>query len=114
MARVAGVRIESHIDEITEEMEDKVRAWLLAVGMDASSTTQKIISEIPLVDTGRLKNSIYPVITQPHSIDVGTNVEYAKYHELGTRSLPARHFLNKGTTMHAKEYAERLEQELKQ
>lgn len=114
MARVAGVKVESHINEFNEEMEDKIRAWLLAVGMDASSTTQKIINDIPLVDTGRLKNSIYPVITQPHSIDVGTNVEYAKYHELGTRSLPARHFLSKGTTMHAKEYSEMLEDALKQ
>lgn len=114
MARITGVTIESHIGEVTEELEEKVHNWLLAIGMDASSTTQNIINEIPLVKTGRLKNSIYPVISSPETVDIGTNVEYAKYHELGTKALPARHFLSTGVKIHADEYKTMLEDILKQ
>ena len=113
--KIIGVRMESHVEEYTEELETKVHAWLEACGMDASSTTQNIISSIPLVDTGRLKNSIYPIVpADEHTAYIGTNVEYAKYHELGTSKLPARHFLQAGVTLHQDSYKSLLEDALKE
>ena len=114
MARrqIKTIRIESHIDEFTPEVEERVQQWLNAVGLDASGVVQSIISDIPLVDTGRLLNSIN-FKTSKKSVTIGTNVTYAKYHEFGTRSLPARHFLKNGATMYLDKYKEMLEEALK-
>ncbi len=115
MASLKNIRIESHIDEVTEELETKVHAWLEACGLDAAGTTSKIISQIPLVDTGRLKNSINSEVpANEHVCYIGTNVEYAKYHELGTKKLPARHFLQDGVQQHASTYKDLLEDILKE
>lgn len=46
----------------------------------------------PLLDTGRLRNSITHEFDN-NSARIGTNVEYAKYHQLGTKTIPARKFL---------------------
>ena len=103
MAQV--IRIESHIDEFTDEMKQKVEGFLEAIGQTAASAA----ADIP-VDTGRMKNSINwatheaqgggdaPLTTPEElSVYIGTNVEYAPYHELGTsRGIPARHFIQYG------------------
>lgn len=115
MAQITGFRMESHITEYTEELETKIHAWLEGCGLDAVGTTQNVISSIPLVDTGRLKNSISYIVTAgEHTVYIGTNVEYAKYHELGTSRLPARHFLQAGVTLHQDTYRTLLEQALKE
>lgn len=52
--------------------------------------------EPPAVDTGRLRSSItHEVKIQGNEVSglVGTNVEYAKYLELGTNKMAARPFL---------------------
>jgi len=48
-----------------------------------------------LYRTGMLKNSISSVVTSANSVEVGANVDYAKYHMRGieSRNLPARPFL---------------------
>lgn len=52
------------------------------------------ITEIDLVDTGRLRASIsYTVYLQKGHSLVGTNVEYAPHHEYGTSKMPQRPFL---------------------
>lgn len=108
MVKVYDVRIESHIDEFTEEMKQKVEAFLEAIGQTAASAAADI-PNFP-VDTGRMKNSINwatheaqgsgdaPLTTpEEMSVYIGTNVEYAPYHELGTsRGIPARHFIQYG------------------
>lgn len=43
-------------------------------------------SNQPLLDTGRLRNSITHEAT-PTSVRIGTNVEYAAYHQFGTQGL---------------------------
>lgn len=49
-------------------------------------------SPLPLIRTGVLRASISPS-TSTNSLKIGTSVPYAKYHQLGTRSIPARPYL---------------------
>lgn len=103
------VKIESHIEEYTSEVLEKIHGWLLAIGMDAASTAQGVTP----VDTGRLKNSIYPVVDTETSVQVGSNVEYAKYVELGARGREGVHMIQFGCTAHADQYKQMLEEALK-
>jgi len=116
MAQVVEVRIESHIEEFTDEMKAKVLDWLDAIGEDAASTTANIVATIPLVKTGRLMNSFERAVVQDEqAVYIGTNVPYAKYHEFGTsRGIPAKHFLQAGATLHQSEYKQMLEDKLKE
>ena len=149
---VASVRIESHIEEVNEEMLAKVEEWLEGVGEDAAGTAAGI-PNFP-VDSGRLKNSINWATAEAHgggdspletpeekAVYIGTNVEYAVYHEFGsgkyaengsqakripwafkdkngnwhlTSGVPARHFLQFGMTAHKEQYKQMLEDKLKQ
>jgi phage virion morphogenesis protein len=49
-------------------------------------------SSQPLRDTGRLANSIMAAFGSDYAV-VGTNVEYAGFHQLGTRDIPARPYI---------------------
>ena len=134
---VVGVRIESHIGEVTKEVKDKIEAWLEAVGEDASG----VASDKAPYDTGRLRNSITHQVEmgEEQAVYVGTNVKYAKWHEIGTgvyaeggggrtkpwafkdskgnwhytKGVPARHYLQFGITAHKDQYKAMLESELK-
>jgi phage gpG-like protein len=46
-----------------------------------------------LVNSGRLRKDIHPIITGRRSVAIGTNVSYGKYHQFGTRDIPERPFL---------------------
>jgi phage gpG-like protein len=113
MAKVLDVRIESHVDEFTEEMKQKCEAFLESIGQTAASAAADI-PNFP-VKTSRMRNSINWATHEKHgtgregggstplmqpeelSVYIGTNVEYAPYHELGTsRGIPARHFIQYG------------------
>lgn len=122
---------------IEEAMKNQVNAWLEAIGEDAASTA----AEFCPVDTGRLKSSISSAVDEnEQAVYIGTNVEYAKYHEFGTgkyaeggggrakpwayqdangewhwtAGVPARHFLQFGCTAHQDQYKQMLEAALKQ
>lgn len=136
MGLVADFNIKNNFAEVTEELAEKIEAWLEAVGEDAASTA----AEVAPVDTGRLKNSItcatpiyqsdpnkYPgqqaeitdffPLGKPEegSVYIGTNVEYAEYNEMGTsKGVPARHFIQFGMTAHQDEYKKMLEEKLKE
>lgn len=138
MAQVADIEIKNNFDEVEEAFREKIEAWLLAVGEDAASTAAEI-PNFP-VDTGRLRNSITAVSEghqsqpnkysgepaepedyqphgqpEPNSVYIGTNVDYAIYHELGTsRGIPAKHFIQFGASAHARKYKQMLEEQLKQ
>ena len=47
----------------------------------------------PLMDTGRLYNSIEAQVIGKHRLQVGTATDYAHYHQFGTQHIPARPFL---------------------
>ena len=123
--KVNSVRIESHVDEVIEEMKKKLNAGLVAIGLDASSTAAKYAP----VDTGLLKNSINWAITSEFGEDgdepmatpeegtlyIGTNVEYAPYQEFGTnRGIPGKHFIQHGCTAHMSEYQKMIEDIMKE
>lgn len=46
-----------------------------------------------LQDTGVLRNSITTQLLSSHAVAVGTRMEYAKFHQFGTRKMPARPML---------------------
>ena len=47
----------------------------------------------PLMDTGRLYNSIEAQVIGKHRLQVGTATDYAHFHQFGTKHIPARPFL---------------------
>jgi phage virion morphogenesis family len=47
----------------------------------------------PLMDTGRLYNSIEAQVIGKHRLQVGTATDYAHFHQFGTEHIPARPFL---------------------
>ncbi len=53
---------------------------------------KKTFNPTLLQDTGFLKNSIYPKSGKDYAY-VSTNVPYAKFHQFGTKKIPARPFL---------------------
>ena len=60
------------------------------------------------VDTGRLKNSITHKVYADYAL-VGSDVEHGIYQELGTRHIPAKHFLKHACEDHISEYKKILE-----
>jgi phage gpG-like protein len=115
MAQVTSVSLTDRSEEVIAAMKDQVNDWLDLIGEDAASTTSNIITEIPLVDTGRLKNSIsHAVDEEEPAVYIGTNVEYAPYQEFGTsKGVSGKHFIQFGATAHISEYKELLEEILK-
>ena len=136
MAKVLDFKFTDNKDIVEKALKEQVIAWLEAIGEDAASTSAKFAP----VDTGRLKNSISSVVDeQNQQVFIGTNVEYAIYHEFGTgkyasggggrqgawayqdengdwhwtTGVPARHFLQFGCTAHKDQYKQMLEQALK-
>ena len=137
MAKVVDFKFTDNKADIEAALKEKIYAWLEAIGEDAASTSAKFAP----VDTGTLKNSISSAVDeQNQQVFIGTNVEYAIYHEFGTgkyasggggrstpwayqdektgewrwtAGVPARHFLQFGCTAHKDQYKQMLEQALK-
>ena len=134
MAQVIDVKFEDNKDAVASAAKEQIYAWLEAIGEDAAGTAANFCP----VDTGRLKNSISSAVDEEdQTVYIGTNVEYAIYHEFGTgkyvaggrttpwmfqdsdgvwhytTGVPARHFLQFGVTAHQAEYKAMLEQYLK-
>lgn len=137
MAKVISVSMTDNSGAVKAELRQKVNAWLEAIGEDAASTAAEVVP----VDTGRLKGSISSAVVESENcVYIGTNVEYAIYHEFGTgkyasdgsgrtkpwmfqdekgewhwtAGVPARHFLQYGATAHQAEYKTMLENILKE
>ena len=146
--QAAEVTFKSHLDEVKQAAEIDILAWLAAIGEDAS----EVAAEKAPVDTGALKNSIsyatpvewghgtsIPQATpEKNTVYIGTNIDYAKWHEFGTgkynangrktpwafkdkktgewhytHGVPAKHFIKFGATAHKNEYKKALEMYLK-
>ena len=141
MALVAKVNFESHKDEVSAELKQKINAWLEAIGEDAASASANVLTMTGTIDTGRLKNSITHAVDEGEQcVYIGTNVEYAIYHEFGTgiyaeggggrqtpwmfqdkdgvwhytHGVPAKHFIQFGCTAHQAQYKQMLEDKLKE
>lgn len=72
-------------DEVLRELDSKIEAILEAWGIQGVGAVVDIITSEGRVDTGAMRNSIsHQVDAGDQSVYIGTNIEYAIYHELGT------------------------------
>lgn len=71
--------------EVLRELDSKIEAILEAWGIQGVGAVQDIITSESRIDTGAMRNSIsHQVDLNDQSVVIGTNIEYAIYHELGT------------------------------
>ena len=71
--------------EVLRELDSKIEAILEALGIQGVGAVVDIITSESRVDTGAMRNSIsHQVDAGDKSVYIGTNIEYAIYHELGT------------------------------
>ena len=76
-----NITIESHVEDIKGKVKEAVERGLEMCGMRATDYAKR---ECP-VDTGTLRNSItYAMEHDGNAVQIGTNVEYAVYVEMGT------------------------------
>lgn len=148
------IKITDNSGEIMRAFESQLQIALEAVGTQAESHAKQVVSDAlayghtdlrkygekdnSRVDTGRLRNSIAHTVVQ-HDAYIGTNVEYAVYHEVGTgiyasqpggrqtpwvyydrkgkahktKGLYPIHFLKKAASEHTKEYKAIIEKIMK-
>ena len=104
---------EDNTEEIIASLDNGIQRALEKIGLTAESYAKKAAP----VDTGRLRNSITHVVDNgDKSVAIGTNVEYAPYQELGTRSHSAANggkgFLRPAATDHVDKYRQILKSEL--
>jgi len=137
--------IENNKDQILGELDEAIDRALEAMGLEAEAFVKAACTA---VDTGLLRNSITyalhggPAATasykadnpkpgtpssgsysgvapnEPHTVFIGTNVEYAPYVEYGHRlpsggQVPGVHFLQRGITGHMNVYKTLAEDALK-
>lgn len=101
-----GVKIEltDNSDEVLAALENAIDRTLDAIGETAVGYAQDVITEAGRVDTGRMRREIGSDHDNK-TVVIGTNVEYAPYHELGSsRGIKPIHFLKRAATEHTEEY----------
>ena len=129
-----NITITDNSKEVLEALENAIERGLDAMGATAEGYAKDVITEAGRVDTGRMRASVTHAVAgkppaqitymddqgnsysysgsapadpggSPRSVYVGTNVEYAPYHEMGTsRGIKAIHFLRRAATEHNDEY----------
>lgn len=77
------ITVKDFTPEVKAALENAIARALVAVGMSAEGHARDIIVDAGRVDTGRLQTSITHREGEDFTV-VGTNVEYAIYHEVGT------------------------------
>lgn len=71
--------------EVLQELSTKLEAILEAWGIQGVGAVQDIITSEIRIDTGAMRNGFsHQVDLNDQSVLIGTNVEYAIYHEYGT------------------------------
>ena len=102
------VIVKDNVQECLEALAKAKLRGLNAIG----ATAEGHAKEICPVDTGRLRASITHT-NDGESAYIGTNVEYAKYVELGTSRMKAQPYLRPAATEHDDEYKALMEASLK-
>ena len=129
-------QIENNAPLVREQFEACLKRALTAIGMQAESNAKQTINEADAIDTGRMINSVTWATTEragsfdysdnqgnhfadtiglaeEDAVYIGTNVEYAPYHEYGTvNGIPALHFLKNAAGNHTEEYKQILKQSM--
>ena len=82
---MSDITIKDNSGAVLEAMQKAVARGLEAIGMTAEGYAKQTITDANRVDTGRLRNSIsHTVKSEEEAVYIGTNVEYAIWHEIGT------------------------------
>lgn len=106
-----GMTIEvkvNNVDAVLADTERKKKAALLKCG----AAWESYAKQGAPVDTGRLRNSLTHEMEGDDTIDVGSNVEYAIYQELGTsRGINEKRFLTNAGKLHIDEYIQIISNE---
>lgn len=93
-------------EEALKALENAIDRALDSIGETAVGYAQDVITEAGRVDTGTMRGSV-DTDHDERTVVIGTNVEYAPYHELGTsRGIKPIHFLKRAATEHTEEYKE--------
>lgn len=80
-----SVEVIDHSVECLRELREKTFAALDEIGAVAASHADENVVAAGRVDSGNLHNSItHRVVATEKAVYVGTNIEYAVYHELGS------------------------------
>lgn len=91
-------------EEVLKALENAIDRALDTIGETAVGYAQDVITEAGRVDTGTMRDSV-DTDHDERTVIIGTNVEYAPYHELGTsRGIKPIHFLKRAATEHTEEY----------
>lgn len=107
--RVAVELVTDNSQEILKALpEVKARALMMCGAIAENSAKQKCP-----VDTGRLRNSISHGMSDENTVDIGTDVEYAIYQELGTSRVQEKLFLTNGVRDNLEQFQSIIEAELK-
>lgn len=108
--------IEDNTERVVNELKTGIARAMAKIGATAESDVKEYMNNAspkPIVDTGRLRNSITNQLSDDgKSVVVGTNVEYAQYVELGARGRNPRPYLRNTITNNQQKYADILKQEL--
>ena len=79
------IRVVDHSGEVLKELDAKIERILEAWGQQGVSYVKQVITAESRVDTGAMRNSFsHQVDAGENAVYVGTNNEYALYHEYGT------------------------------
>ena len=94
-------------DEVLMMKNEAVLKAMKAISMKAEGYAKKSLTDSGAVDTGRLRGSVTGEY-DGNGVQVGTNVEYATYVELGTYKMGARPYIKPSIEDHVQEYQEIL------
>ena len=107
---VIDVKITDNHDKVIQALQHQLHVALEEVGKQATARAKETVP----VDTGNLKNSIDYSVSDDVELNVGTDVEYGKYVELGSVHNPAAsHFLLNAMQNNTSEYKQTIENNLK-
>ena len=110
---MAGVTIEIKVDNTNIVLEDLKNVKVRAL-MRCGATVENYAKQSAPVDTGRLRNSIAHQMENDNTVDIGTDVKYAIYQELGTsRGVTEKRYLTNAVRNHISEYKHIIEEEFK-
>ena len=102
--RCMEVKVTNNAQIFIDAKNEAIVAALEAMGL----TAERHAKEDSPVDTGRLRNSITHAVNEgEQAVYIGTNVEYAKYVELGEsakHTTGKAHFLRDAVLKHDDEY----------
>lgn len=99
-----GMTIEVKVDNTKAVLADTQRKKERALTKCGAAWESYAKQGAP-VDTGRLRNSLHHEMEGEDTVDIGSNVEYAIYQELGTsRGVSAKLFLTNAGKLHIDEY----------